>query len=120
GVARGRPAQALPYLDRAARDFEAMGAINELSTFRNTRVVALLQLLRRDEALAESERAWALLPRLRAPTQRADVVLTRARALLEAGRLREAGRLLAMPEAAQSQPAEQGRDELLQDRKSVG
>jgi len=113
-VDRGHPAQALPYLDRAAGDFEAMGAINELSTFRNTRVVALLQLLRRDEALAESERAWALLPRLRAPTQRADVVLTRARALLEAGQLREAARLLAMPEAGQSQPAEAGSRELLQ------
>src|SRR5690606_32297952 len=113
-VDRGHPAQALPYLDRAAHDFEAMGAINELSTFRNTRVLALLQLLRRDEALAESERAWALLPRLRAPTQRADVVLTRARALLEAGQLREAARLLAMPEAGQSQPAEAGSRELLQ------
>src|SRR3546814_2193029 len=37
-VDRGHPAQALPHLDRAARDFEAMGAINELSTFRNMRV----------------------------------------------------------------------------------
>ncbi len=113
-VDRGHPAQALPHLDRAARDFGAMGAINELSTFRNTRVIALLQLLRHDEAMAESERAWALLPKLRAPTQRADVVLTRARALLEAGRLREAARLLAMPEAGQSQPAEQGNRDLLQ------
>src|SRR3546814_16611464 len=42
-VDRGHPAQALPHLDRAARDFEAMGAINELSTFRNMRVIALLQ-----------------------------------------------------------------------------
>ncbi|GAA3924873.1 winged helix-turn-helix domain-containing protein [Luteimonas lutimaris] len=113
-VDRGHPAQALPYLDRAARDFEAMGAINELSTFRDTRVLALLQLLRRDEALAESERAWMLLPRLRAPTQRAEVVLTRARALIEAGQLHEAARLLAMPEAGQSQPAEAGTRELLQ------
>ena len=113
-VDRGHPAQALPYLDRAARDFEAMGAINELSTFRNTRVLALLQLLRRDEALAESARARALLPQLRAPTQRADVVLARARALLETGRLRDAARLLAMPEAGQAQPAEAGVRELLQ------
>ncbi|MFC3714606.1 winged helix-turn-helix domain-containing protein [Luteimonas soli] len=112
-VDRGHPAQALPHLDRAARDFEAMGAINELSTFRNMRVIALLQLLRHDEAMAESERAWALLPELRAPTQRADLVLTRVRALIEAGRLREAGQLLAMPEAGQSQPAEHGRRELL-------
>src|SRR5690606_37739657 len=79
----------------------------------NMRVTALLQLLRHDEAMAESERAWALLPQLRAPTQRADLVLTRARALLEAGRLREAGQLLAMPEAGQSQPAEAGRRERL-------
>ena len=113
-VDRGHPAQALPHLDRAARDFQAMGAINELSTFRNMRVIALLQLLRHDEAMAESERAWALLPKLRAPTQRADLVLTRVRALIEAGRLREAGQLLAMPEAGQAQPAEHGRRELLQ------
>lgn len=113
-VDRGHPAQALPYLDRAARDFEAMGAINELATFRNTRVVALLQLLRRDEAMAESERAWALLPKLRAPNRRAELVLTRARALIEAGRLGEAGRLLAMPEAGQSSPTEQGARHLLQ------
>src|SRR3546814_2695529 len=93
-VDRCHPAQALPHLARAARDFEAMGAINELSTFRNMRVIALLQLLRHEEAMAESERAWALLPKLRAPTQRADLVLTRARALIEAGRLREAGQLL--------------------------
>src|SRR3546814_4615278 len=106
-VDRGHPAQALPHLDRAARDFEAMGAINELSTFRNMRVIALLQLLRHEEAMAESERAWALLPKLRAPTQRADLVLTRARALIEAGRLRAAGQLLAMPEAGQSQPDRQ-------------
>ncbi|MDN5781189.1 MAG: tetratricopeptide repeat protein [Luteimonas sp.] len=113
-VDRGHPAQALPYLDRAALDFDAMGAINELSTFRNMRVVALLDLLRRDEAMAESERAWALLPKLRAPSQRADLVLTRARALIGAGRLREAGQLLAMPEAGQAQPGEQGRRDLLQ------
>ncbi|WP_417471834.1 winged helix-turn-helix domain-containing protein [Luteimonas mephitis] len=119
-VDRGHPAQALPYLDRAARDFEAMGAINELSTFRNMRVVALLQLLRHDEAMAESERAWALLPKLRASSQRADVVLTRAHALIEAGRLGEAGRLLVMPEAGQSQPGEHGRRELLQVELALG
>ncbi|HVI57958.1 MAG TPA: winged helix-turn-helix domain-containing protein [Luteimonas sp.] len=113
-VDRGHPAQALPYLDRAARDFDAMGAVNELSTLRNMRVAALLQLLRRDEAMTESERAWALLPRLRDPTQRADTVLTRAQALLEAGRLREAAQVLAMPEAARSQPSELGRREALQ------
>ncbi len=113
-VDRGHPAQALPYLDRAARDFDAMGAVNELSTLRNMRVVALLQLLRHEDAMAESERAWALLPRLRDPTQRADTVLTRAQALLEAGRLRDAAQVLAMPEAGQSQPSELGRREALQ------
>jgi hypothetical protein len=84
------------------------------------RVIALLQLLRRDEAMAESERAWALLPKLRAPSQRADLVLTRVHALLEAGRLREADRLLAMPEAGQSQPGERGRRELLQVELALG
>src|SRR3546814_6821126 len=49
-VDRGHPAQALPHLDRAARDFEAMGAINELSTVRN---MSVNELWREEEHTAE-------------------------------------------------------------------
>ena len=113
-VDRGRPAHALPYLAKAADDFASMGAVNELSTLRNMRVVAYLKLLQTDAALAESELAWSMLAQLRDPTQRADVVLTRAEALIAVGRLREAGQLLAMPEAGQAQGSEHGRRESLQ------
>lgn len=110
---RQRPAHALPYLEKAAEDFKAMGAVNELATARKTLMGVHLALLRTDAALAESERAWAMLPQMRDPTQRADLILTRAEVLIVAGRLREAQRLLAMPEAAQAVPADYGRRDYL-------
>jgi len=113
-VDRGRPAYALPYLSKAADDFAAMGAVNELATVRNARVLAYLQLLRTDEALAESVQSQPLLERVRDPMQRADLVLIHAAALTQAGRLREAGRLLQTPVAGQAQPSEFGRREYLQ------
>jgi DNA-binding winged helix-turn-helix (wHTH) protein/tetratricopeptide (TPR) repeat protein len=113
-VDRGRPAQALPYLAKAADDFASMGAVNELATVRDMRVRAYLDLLQTADALAESDRAWPMLAQLRDPTQRADLVLARAEALLAVGRLREAGRLLAMPEAGQALASEHGRRERLQ------
>lgn len=110
---RQRPAHALPYLEKATEDFKAMGAMNELATARKMLMGVQLALLRTDAALAESDRAWAMLSRMRDPTQRADLILTRAEVLMVAGRLREAERLLAMPEAAQSVPADFGRREYL-------
>ncbi|TWI03826.1 transcriptional regulator [Luteimonas cucumeris] len=111
---RKRPAHALAYLEKAAGDFMAMGALNELATTRKMLMAVHLQLLRPDAALAESERAWALLPRIRDPSQRADLILTRAEVLMVSGRLREASRLLDMPDASQTTPADQGRREYLQ------
>lgn len=110
---RQRPAHALPYLEKATEDFKAMGAMNELATARKMLIGVHLALLRTDAALAESERAWAMLPRMRDPTQRADLILTRTEVLIVAGRLREAGRLLAMPEASQAVPADYGRRDYL-------
>jgi len=113
-VDRGRPAAGMPFLDGAIDSFAAMGAVNELATVRNVRTLAHLQLLRPDAATADSDRNWALMPRLRDSSQRADVVLARADVMMARGRLREAARLLALPEAGQALPAEQGRRELLQ------
>ncbi|MCL1633647.1 winged helix-turn-helix domain-containing protein [Luteimonas sp. SX5] len=110
---RQRPAHALPYLEKAAEDFKAMGAMNELATVRKVLMGVQVALLRTDAALAESERAWAMLPRMRDPSQRADLILTRAEVLIVAGRLREAGTLLAMPEAALAVPADYGRRDYL-------
>jgi DNA-binding winged helix-turn-helix (wHTH) protein/tetratricopeptide (TPR) repeat protein len=113
-VDRGRPAAGMPFLDGAIESFAAMGAVNELATVRNVRTLSRLQLLKPDAALADSDRNWALMPRLRDRAQRADVVLARADVMIARGRLREAARLLALPEARQALPAEQGRRELLQ------
>lgn len=110
---RQRPAHALPYLEKAAEDFKAMGAINELATARKVLMAAYVALLRTEAALAESDRAWAMLPRVRDPSQRADLVLTRAEVLIVSGRLREASRLLDMPEAAHAVPADHGRRDYL-------
>jgi DNA-binding winged helix-turn-helix (wHTH) protein/tetratricopeptide (TPR) repeat protein len=113
-VDRGRPAAGMPFLDGAIDSFAAMGAVNELATVRNVRTLAHLQLLKTDAAIADSDRNWALMPRLRDSTQRADVVLARADVMIARGRLREAARLLALPEAGQALTAEAGRRELLQ------
>lgn len=113
-VDRGRPAAGMPFLDGAIESFAAMGAVNELATVRNVRALARLQLLQPDAALADSDRNWALVPHLRDRAQRADVVLARADVMIARGRLREAARLLALPEAGQALPVEAGRRELLQ------
>lgn len=112
-VDRGRPAQALPYLRKAVEDFKSMGAVSELATLRRMLITTHLQVLRPDAALAESERAWTMLDRIRDPIQRADLILIRAETLIAAGQLREAARLLAMPEAGQVSAADYGRVDYL-------
>ncbi|MDN5782417.1 MAG: tetratricopeptide repeat protein, partial [Luteimonas sp.] len=110
---RERPAQALGYFEKAARDFESMGAVNELAGISGMLLTAQLQLLRPEAALTESDRAWALLPRVRDPAQRANILLGRADALLAVGRLAEAGKLLAMPEAGRVVPGDYKRRDYL-------
>lgn len=108
-VDRRRPAHGLPYLQKAAEDFKSMGAVNELATTRKMLMAVHVAMLRTDLAVAEADRAWAMLPKMRDPTQRAELILTRAEVLIVAGRLREAGSLLAMPDAAQETPNDFGR-----------
>lgn len=110
---RERPAQAVGYFAKAARDFESMGAVNELAGISGMLLSAQLQLLEPEAALAESDRAWTLLPRIRDPAQRANILLGRAEALLAVGRLSEAGKLLAMPEAARVVPGDYKRRDYL-------
>ena len=110
---RERPAQAVGYFRKATRDFESMGAVNELAGTGGMLVTAELQLLQPDAALKESARTWALLPRIRDPAQRANVILGRAEALIAIGRLGEADRLLRMPETATVVPGDYKRREFL-------
>src|SRR5690606_35362459 len=110
---RERPAQAVGYFGKAARDFASMGAVNELGGISGMLVTAHLQLLQPKAALAESGRGSALLPRVRDPAQRANLLLGRAEALIAAGRLAEAGRLLAVPDAARVVPGDYKRRDYL-------
>src|SRR3546814_17781978 len=88
---RERPAQAVGYFEKAARDFESMGAVNELAGISGLLVTAQLQLLRPDAALAESGRAWALLPRIRDPAPPANLLPGPPEALLDGGPLARSG-----------------------------
>lgn len=103
---RGRPAAALGYYHASAPVFEAMGAINELAGTRWLLVSAQLALLENKAALAESDRLYALLGRIRDPAVRAKTLLARAEALMAVGRIREARELLLLPDAAVPIPAE--------------
>lgn len=112
-VDRHRPAHALPYLQAAAADFRSLGAVNELARVRKMLMVAHMQVLRTDEALAESERALAMLDRVEDPEQRADLVLTSAEVLIASGRLSRAAGLLARADAAAGADADYGRRDYL-------
>ncbi len=75
---REHPAQAIRYFRKAARDFESMGAVNELAGTSGMLASAEMQLLQPSDALAENARGWARLPRIADPAQRADGILNRA------------------------------------------
>ena len=98
---RDRPAQALAYLDSAATQFERYGAINELMETLASLVSDNLALLRPDDALAASDRSWALAQRVADPNQRLTLTLDRVDAFLALGRLSAAGALLGtLPDTA--------------------
>lgn len=103
---RGRPAAALGYYRASAPVFESMGAINELAGTRWSLVDAQLSLLENGAALAESDRLYALLDRIRDPAVRAKTILGRSEALMAVGRMREARELMQSDDAAVPIPAE--------------
>lgn len=103
---RGRPAAALGYYRASGPVFESVGAINELAGTRWSLVDAQLSLLDNKSALAESERLYALLARIRDPAVRAKAILSRSEALMAVGRMREARELMLREDAAVPIPAE--------------
>ncbi|HVV98546.1 MAG TPA: hypothetical protein VHC92_15485, partial [Rhodanobacteraceae bacterium] len=92
--ARGRHAEALPILQRAAERFRQFGALNELFLTVAAQMKAHLALLDASAALAVSEPVWAVRSRLDNPGSRTAFELQRARALAAAGRLTDARNLL--------------------------
>lgn len=104
-LGRGRPGQALDYLDSALAVFEGSTAMNELQVTRSAMSAAHLLRLDAEAALAVSDRVQALLPRTRDPALRLAAALDRANALIALGRFPEARQVLESPDiAARSTP----------------
>ena len=92
---RGRPAEAIPLLERAADRFRKFGAMNDLAQTLTALVKSQLAMLDTEAALATSD---SLLPQRESvanPRSRGNFDLQRARALAAVGRLREARTLIA-------------------------
>jgi DNA-binding winged helix-turn-helix (wHTH) protein/tetratricopeptide (TPR) repeat protein len=92
---RGRHAEALPVLQRAAVRFRQFGALNDLAMTLTAQMKAELGLLDAKAALATGE---SLLPQrglVANPRSRGNFDLQRANALAANGRLREARALIA-------------------------
>jgi len=92
--ARGRHAEALPILTRAAERFQQFGALNELFLTVAAEMKAHLGLLDAPAALAVSDPVWAMRARLDNPGTRTAFELQRARALAACGRITDARKLL--------------------------
>lgn len=93
-LVRRRPANALPYLRSAVIRFEAFGAVSALLSTLNAQFDAHAFLLQWSDALAVSERRWALRGRAADPMQRYLIGVDRSRVLAAFGRYREAHRAL--------------------------
>lgn len=92
---RDRPQDALGYLESAAAVFERYGAINELMETLESIVSNHIVLLQPADALAASDRSWALAARVTDPNQRLNLIEDRVDAFLMLGRFRDAGALLS-------------------------
>jgi DNA-binding winged helix-turn-helix (wHTH) protein/tetratricopeptide (TPR) repeat protein len=103
--ARGRHAEALPILQRAAQRFAQFGALNELFLTVAAQMKADLALLDPAAAVAASEPVWTMRAKLNNPGSRTAFELQRARALAATGRLADARSLL--DELGRATPTEQ-------------
>ena len=95
-MTRDRPQDAVGYLENAATEFERFGAINELMETLASLSSNYMALLRPVDALAASDRSWALATRVTDPNQRLNLTEDRVDAFLALGRFHEAGALLGM------------------------
>ncbi|MBN8728142.1 MAG: winged helix-turn-helix domain-containing protein [Xanthomonadales bacterium] len=97
-LARDRPADALPWLQDAARRFEEFGAVGPVLSTLDAVSDAHAMLLQWDEALAVDERRWALRQKAD-PMQGYLMGVDRSRTLLAVGRLGDAEQTLDTIEA---------------------
>ena len=111
---RDHPQQAAQSFEKAERDFKALDATVELSGVRNMLVAMHLLLLQPDQALAVSDRAWAVRDRLRDPAHVADALLGRTETLIAIGRLQEADKLLRLPQSRAASHGDFHRHEYLE------
>jgi len=108
--ARGRPAEALPALQRAADTLRRFGIVNDLGLVVAAQIDTHLALLDSTAALAVSESFQGQRSQLTNPRGRNSFDLRRARALAATGRLASARALLYELEHA---PASEGQAGLL-------
>lgn len=93
-MAQGRPAEALPALERAGDIFHRFGMVNETAVSVVNQIGARLQLLQPVDALKASNLAWADRARITDPQVRDAFETARADALAANGRIAEARALL--------------------------
>ncbi|MBA8885271.1 winged helix-turn-helix domain-containing protein [Dokdonella fugitiva] len=91
---RGRHAEALPVLQRAADRFRHFGALNDLALTVTAQIKAQIALLDASGAVATSESLLPQRAQLVNARTRGNFDLQRARALAAVGRLTDARRLL--------------------------
>jgi DNA-binding winged helix-turn-helix (wHTH) protein/tetratricopeptide (TPR) repeat protein len=94
-IARGRHAEALPLLERVSDRLERLGDIDDLYASLANQIVVHRVLLDAATALAVSDRAEVLIPRLNDAAKRRELQAERASALAASGRISETRTLLA-------------------------
>ncbi|MBO9664220.1 winged helix-turn-helix domain-containing protein [Dokdonella sp.] len=97
---RRRPAEAVPYLQSASAIHQSFGAIGGLAADLAQLCMVQAELLQWSDALASSERLWALRSRVDDAGRLYAMAGLRAYALIGAGRHAEAAELLRSTEAA--------------------
>ncbi|MBO9661597.1 transcriptional regulator [Dokdonella sp.] len=91
---RGRYAEGLAIMRRSEERFRRLGGRNEMMMAIDDEIDSQLALLQPVEALATSERSWALLPQISNADLQRSLKVQHARALAANGRLGEAAALL--------------------------
>ncbi|MEP7044333.1 MAG: winged helix-turn-helix domain-containing protein [Dokdonella sp.] len=103
---RNRLADALVDFRDAAATYERFGAIDALRAALSGQLQVQIDLLQHADALATSERLWALRERVPDVGQRLALDADRARALIGVGHLQAAAQALAAADADLAQPAQ--------------